>query len=116
MTTFTTEQNLPFTFRLVDGKGRPVPMDTSNPPVAASSDETVATVSLTHADDGSWHGLIASVSASPADSTQRVTLTVDADVGDGVESVIGTLDFNVTLDPRSSARIVEMVAETPVEK
>lgn len=113
--TFTTEQNLPFTFRLVDGKGRPVPFDESHPPVAASSDETVATVTVSKGDTG-WNGLISSVSASPSDTTQRVTLSVDTDLGEGDVEVVGTLDFTVTLDPRSGARIVEMVAGSPTEK
>lgn len=111
--TFTTEQALPFTFRVVDGRGRTKPVEGT--PVAASSDETVATVALTAGDGNVWNGLISSVTASPEGTTQRVTVTADADLGEGVQEVIGTLDFTVTLDPRTGARIAEMVPGTPIE-
>lgn len=111
--TFTTEQALPFTFRVVDGRGRVRPVQGS--PVAVSSDETIATVQIASGDNNSWNGLISSVSPSPEGSTQRVTVTADADLGEGVNEVIGFLDFTVTLDPRTGARIAEMVAGTPVE-
>ena len=112
MATFTTEQRLPFTFRVVDGRGNVVATES---PVATSSDETVATVSITQG-EGLWNGLIDSVSASPEGTTQRVTVNADADLGEGVTNVVGFIDFTVTLDPRTGARIVEMVEGTPVEK
>lgn len=111
--TFTTEQALPFTFKVVDGRGRVKPIE--GEPKAASSDETVATVSIAAGDANVWNGLISSVSPSPPDTTQRVTVTADADLGEGVMEVVGFLDFTVTLDPRSGARIVEIVAGDPIE-
>ncbi len=111
--TFTTEQALPFTFKVVDGRGRVQPIQ--GDPVAASSDETIATVTIAKGDGNVWNGLINSVSPSPADSTQRVTVTADADLGEGVQEVVGFLDFTITLDPRSGARIAEMVAGEPIE-
>lgn len=114
MATFTTEQNLPFTFKVVDGRGRIVAVDGT--PVTVSSDETIATVTLEAGTDKSWNGLLTSVSPSPVDTTQRVTVTADADLGQGVQEVVGFLDFTVTLDERTGARIVEMVAGTAVEK
>ena len=111
--TFTTEQALPFTFAVKDGRGRPVKIQGT--PVAVSSDETVATVAIKAGETNVWNGLISSVSPSPADTTQRVTVTADADLGEGVNEVVGFLDFTVTLDPRTGVRVVEMVAGTPVE-
>lgn len=112
--TFSTEQVLPFTFKVVDGRGRTVAVD--GEPKASSSDETVATVTLSSNPDNTWSGLITSVAPSPADTTQRVTVDADADLGAGVQDVVGFLDFTVTLDPRSAARIAEMVAGTPIDK
>jgi len=118
MVTFTTEQTLPFTFKVLDGRGRVVKVDERNgSPVATSSDETVATVTIAKATSGEvWNGVIDSVSASPADTTQRVTVTADADLGDGITEVVGFLDFTVTLDPLSGTRIAEMTAGAPVDK
>lgn len=116
MVTFTTEQTLPFTFRVVDGKGRQVKVDESQGgPTATSSDETVATVAVSKQGEV-WAGVVTSVSPSPVDTSQRITVTADADIGEGVQEVVGVLDFTVTLDPRSTARIVEMTAGTPVDK
>lgn len=113
VSTFSTEQALPFTFKVVDGRGRVKAVDGT--PVAASSDETVATVVLTAGDANVWNGVISSVSPSPEGTTQRVTVTTDADLGEGKQEVIGFLDFTVTLDARSGARIAEMVAGDPTE-
>jgi hypothetical protein len=118
MTSFSTEQTLPFTFKVMDGRGRVVDVDeTKSAPVAASSDETIATVgALTKNADKTWSGVITSVSPSPEGSTQRVTVDADADLGEGVQDVVGFLDFTVTLDPRSAARIAEMAGGDPVDK
>lgn len=111
--TFTTEQALPFTFKVVDGRGRTRPVQGT--PVAVSSDETVATVAIAQGEANVWNGLISSVSPSPEGTTQRVTVTADADLGEGVNEVVGFLDFTVTLDPRTGVRIAEMTAGEPVE-
>jgi len=115
MPAFSTEQNLPFTVKVVDGRGRVAPFD--GIPVAASSDETVGTVALTGPNaDGSWSGLVTSVSASPEGTTQRVTVTGDADLGAGVVEVVGFMEYNVTADPRSAERIVQVEAQAPIDK
>lgn len=118
MTEFSTEQQLPVIFVVKDGRGRVVNVDERNgPPVAASSDATIATVApLTKNPDNSWAGVIVSVTPSPPGTTQRVTVTADADLGDGVQEVVGFLDFTVTLDPRTGSRVAEMTAGTPADK
>lgn len=110
---FTTEQTLPVTFKIVDGRGRPAQVD--GDPVVASSDETVARVSadgVTKGDDGSYSMNIESVAVGSA----RISVTADADVGPDVSDIIGTLDVNVTLDPRTAARTIELTAGTPVDE
>lgn len=117
MATFTTEQMLPFTFRVVDGRGRTVAIEeNATSPIAASSDETIATVTLTKGDNNVWNGVLTSVTASPEGSTQRVTVTADVDLSPVVQDVVGFLDFNVTLDPRTAARIVELTAGDATDK
>lgn len=112
MVDFTTEQKVPFTFVVRDGRGRPVPVDGA--PTAVSSDETVVTVGeLTSSDNISWSGEAVSV----APGTARVAVTADADTTpEGVNDVVGMMDCNVTLDPRSAERITDMQAGTPVDK
>lgn len=114
MVEITTEQELPFSFKVVDGRGRTVEVD--GDPVAASSDDTVGTVTLEAGADGEWTGKITAVAPSPEGTTQRVTVTADADLGAGVQDVVGVLDFNVTLDPRTGARLISISPGTPVDK
>jgi len=112
--TLTTEQELPFLFEVLDGRGRRVPID--GEPTVASSDETVATVSIEAGTDDTWNGKITSVTESPAGTTQRVTVTADADLGAGVQEVVGYIDFTVTLDPRTAQRVVSLSPGTAVDK
>lgn len=114
MATFTTEEDLPFTFGVADGKGRPKPVDDSaGPPVGVSSDDTVATVAaLTKSADGlSWAGVVRSVTPG----TAHIIVTADADLGEGVSNVIAEGDVEVMLDPATGARIakIEFGAPTP---
>lgn len=111
---FSTEQELPFSFVVLDGRDRPVAID--GVPTVASSDETVATVSVVAGDGNAWNGTISSVAASPDGTTQRVTITADADLGEGVKEVIGVLEFSVKLDERTSNRIVKLSVGAPVDK
>lgn len=112
--TFTTEQMLPFTFEVVDGRGRPVAVD--GVPVVAVSDETVATATIAAGADNVWSGALTSVAASPEGTTQRMTITADADLGAGVQEILATLDFTVTLDPRTEQRMAVVNAGTPADK
>jgi len=110
MADFTTEQVLPFTFQVKDGRGRTVALD--GDPTVASSDETVVTVApLTNANNV-WSGEASSVAPGQA----RITVSGDADLGEGVQTVTGVLDCNVTLDPRTGERITDIEAGTPTDK
>lgn len=111
MTDLTTEQQVPFTFGAVDGRGRPVAIEGT--PTAVSSDGTVATVTMTDGGDGkTWHGVISAVQAGAA----RIVITADADVSPEVNNVIGTADITVTLDPRTAARTARMDLGAPEDK
>src|SRR5262245_49612451 len=112
MAEFTTEQMLPFTFVVRDGRGRPCAID--GEPTVASSDETVAIVDpLTSTDNTTWSGTVKSVLAGEA----RIVVTADADITpDGVQDVMGSLDVTVTLDPRTTARVSDMQAGAPTDK
>lgn len=100
MAELTTEQFLPFTLELKDGRGRP--KDYEGDAVVASSDETVATAEMTSRTEGRVN------SGIPGEAT--ITVTVDADLGEGMQQITGTLACVVTLDPRTGARIMELKA------
>jgi hypothetical protein len=88
----------------VDAKGNAAPVDGA--PAWGSSDPTVATV--TPAADG----LSATVSAvGPLGKTQ-ISVTADADLGEGVESIVGTLEVEVVAGKAASLSIK---TGTPVE-
>ncbi len=110
MVDITTEQQVGFVFQVKDGRGRTKGVEGT--PSAVSSDETVCTVSLAAGADTAWNGMVVSVAPGSA----RVVVDADADLGEGVQDVVGTLDVNVTLDPRTGARIVEMTAGAPEDK
>ncbi len=113
MADFTTEQTLPVSFKIVDGRGRPAPVD--GDPVVASSDETVARLGpdgVTNDGSGNYTMNIESVAVG----TARVTVTADADISENVSEIVGVLDLNVTLDPRTGARTIELTAGTPVDE
>lgn len=110
--TITTEQEVDYTFSITDGRGRSKPAD--GIPVAATSDPTVAVVSeATSAGGNDWMVTVSSV----APGTCRISVTADADTApDIVNEVVGTADVEVTLDPRTGARISSMSAGTPRDK
>lgn len=114
MVDFTTEQDLPFAFKVTDGKGRIVKVDESvGPPAGATSDATIATVdTLTKNADGSWSGVVHSVTPG----TAHITVTADADLGEGVTDVIGEGDVTITLDPATGQRIAKLDFGAPVDK
>jgi len=71
----------------VDAKGNPAPVDGA--PAWGSSDPTVATV--TPAADG-LSAMVAAV--GPLGKTQ-ISVNADADLGEGFESIAGTLEIEV---------------------
>ncbi len=71
----------------VDAKGNAAAVDGA--PVWGSSDPSVATV--TPAADG----LSATVAAAGPLGKTQISVTADADLGEGVESVVGTLEIAV---------------------
>lgn len=114
MVDITTEQDLPFTFKVVDGKGRTVKVDESaGEPAGTSSDATVATVDpLTKNADGSFAGVVRSVTPGAA----HIVVTADADLGAGVQNIIGEGDVTVKLDPATGARIAKLDFGAPIDK
>lgn len=108
---FTTEQKLPVMLEVDDGFGAAVKID--GVPVVTISDETVAKSGGAVQDaDGVWGlDLLAG-----APGTATVTVAVDADLGEGVNTILGVLAIEVVMDPRSEQRIVKLVAKAPVDK
>lgn len=114
MVSITTEQKLVGnTFVVKDGRERP--KDVEGTPVVASSDETVARLvpdSLQKQGDLSWKFDIESV----LEGSCRITIDADADLGEGVMDVMGTLDLEVTRDDRTAARVGELTGGTAEDK
>lgn len=113
MASITTEEVLPISFAITDGRDRPKPADGT--PTGVSSDETVATVgALTgNADNTVFTGEVSSVSVGSC----RIAVTADVNTDPTISNeVVGTLDVDVTLDPRTGARITTLTAGTPADK
>lgn len=100
----TDSQNAVLTIAPVDKKGAPATLD--GVPVWASSDETIATVA---ADPG---GLTATLTAVRP-GTCGVTVTGDADLGEGTTPIVGSLDVEVT--PGQAVQI-SIAASDPTEQ
>jgi len=112
MASFTTEQLQPISFALKDGRGRVAEFDGN--PVVTVGDETIAKVSADGVVNGT-DGYSLTIEPVTPGST-RVTVEGDADLGEGVKPVTAFLDLEVTLDPATGARIIEMTAGAPVPK
>lgn len=107
---FTTEQTLPVSFKIVDGRGRPANVE--NGPKAASSDETVVTVGDISKEGDVWKFDINSV----AEGQYRVTVTADANLDPNeVNEIVGIIEGSVTHDARTDARTIELVAGDPID-
>ncbi len=109
MATLTTDQQFAnVTLEITDDKGRQAQID--GMPVWASSDETVLTVTPTE------NSLTATID-SVAPGSARVSVSVDADLGEGVTSIVGsTEDITVTMAPAGAATNVKLVLGEPVDK
>lgn len=99
-----TEQSALAT-QFLDKKGNPAPVQ--GVPVWATSDATI--LSVTPEADG----LSATIVANGPLGTAQVSVTADADLGDGVKPVVGTLDVNIVAGEAVSANIS---AGTPTEQ
>lgn len=111
MADINTDFNYPnVVLTITNAKGQPAKVD--GVPVWASSNETVLTV--TPAADG-MSALIDTVAAGSG--PERVTVTADADLGSGVETITGvTEDINVTTGPNSKASILALGLGAQVAK
>lgn len=104
MANFSLDQVLPVTIEPKQRNGQPATLD--GVPVWASSDETIVTV-VAAAD-----GLSATIdSVTPGDA--RVSVSGDADLGEGVKPIVGTIDVTVTA---GSARTITVVAGAASDK
>lgn len=110
MVDLTNVQYVEGEFTVKDGFNKNVVVDGT--PVAASSDETVATVTIEAAADNAWKVRV----DAGLEGTARVTVSADADLGQGVAEYTAFGDVTVTLDPRSGARVAELVFGTPADK
>ncbi len=84
-------QQFPFKIEILDGKGRPAPVD--GPPTWLTDNTDV--LALTPSADG----MTCDVVAVGIPGTAKVQVTADADLGTGTESLIGTADVEVTAAP-----------------
>ena len=109
MATLNTDQQYAgVTLKITDDKGRDATID--GMPVWASSDETVLKVTPT---DNSMTAIIDSVTPG----TARVSVTVDADLGEGVMNIVGTTeDIVVTAAPAGAATTVVLTLPEPTAK
>ena len=99
----THEVNLSVEFR--DRRGNPA---TAQGPLEWSTDN-VDLLALTPSDDG----LACQVSAVGPLGMAVVTLQADADLGEGVVHIVGSMEVTVTA---GTAVVVELTADTPVEQ
>jgi hypothetical protein len=97
MLILTDTQQVPLAVAFLNKAGNPAPVDGA--PVWSSSDETVLTV--TPAADG----LSAVAKATGKLGTAQVSVTADADRGEGVRSISGVLDVTVQPSDAVSASI-----------
>jgi hypothetical protein len=104
MESITTTQQIPYTIAPTDRKGRPAPVENV---VWASSNTEVATV--TASEDG-LTGLV--VGLVPGAVT--ISVTADADMGEGVTELAGVAELTVTPAAAVSVTLVAgPVAEQP---
>jgi hypothetical protein len=118
MATINTDQNYPnVQLSITNAKGQPAKVD--GVPVWATSDATQLTV--TPSADG-MNAVIDTVGPSPvaADgtvTTARITVSADADLGAGVNTITGVSeDVTVTVGPLSIASVIKLDLGTPTAK
>ena len=109
MASINTDQNFPsVTLAITNAAGNPATVDGA--PVWASSNETVLTVLA--APDG-----MSAVVDTVAPGTARISVTADADLGSGVQTITGVSeDVDVTLGPSSMASVMTLTLGAPAAK
>jgi len=109
MANVTTDQNYPnAVLSITNNRGLAAPVD--GIPLWASSDETVVMVSP------SGDGMSAVVD-TVASGTARVTVTADADLGNGTVTITGVSeDIVVTVGPNSQASVMTLSLGAPADK
>jgi hypothetical protein len=109
MVDISTDQNFPnVTLSIVDSRGRPAVVQ--GPPVWASSDATILTVLA--AADG-----MSAVVDTVAPGLARISVSADADLGEGVVEITGVSeDVNVTLGTSNMASAMTLTLGAPVDK
>jgi len=103
-----TDQFIPATLLITTAAGLPAAVEGA--PIWASSDETV--LSVVPSEDG----MTAAIN-SVAPGTARITVSADADLGQGVMEITGVSeDINVTLGPSQFASVMTLNLGTPAPK
>ena len=105
MLVLTDSQQVSLGIAVTDKKGNPASIDGA--PVWASSDSSVATV------EPSADGMTAVAKAVGPLGTAQISVTADADLGEGVKSIVGTLDVQVV---GGQAVAIGLNAGTPEEQ
>jgi hypothetical protein len=104
-TAISTTQQVQLSAKFSDRRGRPAQVD-GRPEWSTDKSDVLM---LSPTDDG----LSCVVAAAGPLGTARVTMTADADLGDGVKPLIGFLDVEVT---PGEATVVEVTAGSPEEQ
>jgi len=109
MAEFNTSQECPVTLNITNAAGNPAQVQGA--PVWASSDETVVTV--TAAADG----MSAMVSSVAPGGPARISVSADADLGQGVLTITGVSeDITIVEDPANLASVMTLSLGAPQPK
>lgn len=102
---FTNTQKVHIPIKVVDKRGEPAPID--GVPVCASSDETIFSTVM----DADNAGV--TLVASGPKGAAKLSVTADADLGEGVQKIFGELD--VEIEGGAAVGFV-LVPDAPVEQ
>ena len=109
MDTFTTEQTFTYPFQVLDGRGRPAAIDGA--PTTLDSDPSVATSAVTAGTGvGNWNLILTATGTPSLDdgagnlAVAQTTVKVDANTSAGVDEKVGSVQYSVSLDPRTGAK------------
>lgn len=110
MNDFNTEQKLRVSFKIQDKNGRPVNVE--NGPRAISSDETVVQAGDVSKDGDRYVLDLKSVAEGP----YRVVVVADTNMNTNeMTQVLGIIEGNVTRGERTDERMIELVADEPID-